>query len=276
MATKEPKVTMADIKKAFWRYVFFSQCGWNYERMQSVGYCYSMLPIFKKTRPDPEEFKEAFITNLNFYNTNPILGTPLIMGAHIALEEAGASFDTTEGLKVGLMGPLAGVGDTLVWALYNSIIFSICSSMALAGNALGPILAMILVFFPYMALRWWQITWAYKQGSNLMASIGGGAIGRITEFATIVGLVVIGGFAPSIVHLVTPLAYSQNITVGGETATQTVSVQAQLDAVLPYMLPALVIFLAYWLLKKKGWSPVKVIMLLVVLGFLGGAFGIFG
>ncbi len=70
------------------------------------------------------------------------------------------------------------------------------------------------------------------------ASIGGGAIGRITEFATIVGLVVIGGFAPSIVHLVTPVAYSQNITVGGETATQTVSVQAQLDAVLPYMLPA--------------------------------------
>ncbi len=275
MATKA-KITHADIMKCFWRYIFMSQCGWNYERMQSVGYCYSMLPVLKKMHPDPEDFKEAFITNLNFFNTNPVLGTPLIMGAHIALEEAGASYDTTEGLKVGLMGPLAGVGDTLVWALYNSIIFSIAAIMALNGNAMGPIIAMVLVFFPYMALRYWQITWAYKEGNHLLTSIGSGAIGRITEFATIVGLVVIGGFAPSIVSLTTPLGYSQGAVVNGEAVTQTVMVQTQLDAILPYMLPVLATFLCYWLLKKKSWSPVKVILLLVVVGFLGGALGIFG
>ena len=275
MAAKE-KITHADIMKVFWRNIFMSQCGWNYERMQSVGYCYTMLPILKKLHPDPEDFKEAFITNLNFFNTNPVLGTPLILGAHIALEEAGASYDTTEGLKVGLMGPLAGVGDTLVWALYNSIIFSIAAIMALNGNAMGPILAMVLVFFPYMALRYWQITWAYKEGTHLLTSIGSGAIGRITEFATIVGLIVIGGFAPSIVSLTTPLAYSQGAVVNGEAVTQTVTVQAQLDAILPYMLPVLATFLCYWLLKKKSWSPVKVILLLVVIGFIGGALGIFG
>jgi len=275
MATKA-KISHADIMKCFWRYIFMSQCGWNYERMQSVGYCYSMLPVLKKMHPDPEDFKEAFITNLNFFNTNPVLGTPLIMGAHIALEEAGASYDTTEGLKVGLMGPLAGVGDTLVWALYNSIIFSIAAIMALNGNAMGPIMAMVLVFFPYMALRYWQITWAYKEGTHLLTSIGSGAIGRITEFATIVGLIVIGGFAPSIVRLTTPLAYSQGAVVNGEAVTQTVAVQTQLDAILPYMLPVLATFLCYWLLKKKSWSPVKVILLLVVVGFIGGALGIFG
>ncbi|BBB47787.1 PTS system mannose/fructose/sorbose family transporter subunit IID [Pelolinea submarina] len=275
MATKA-KITHADIMKCFWRYIFMSQCGWNYERMQSVGYCYSMLPVLKKMHPDPEDFKEAFITNLNFFNTNPVVGTPLIMGAHIALEEAGASYDTTEGLKVGLMGPLAGVGDTLVWALYNSIIFSIAAIMALNGNAMGPIMAMVLVFFPYMAIRYWQITWAYKEGTHLLTSIGSGAIGRITEFATIVGLIVIGGFAPSIVSLTTPLAYSQGAVINGETVTQTVTVQAQLDAILPYMLPVLATFLCYWLLKKKSWSPVKVILMLVVIGFIGGALGIFG
>jgi len=275
MATKE-KITHADIMKVFWRNIFMSQCGWNYERMQSVGYCYTMLPILQKMHPDPEDFKEAFITNLNFFNTNPVLGTPLILGAHIALEEAGASYDTTEGLKVGLMGPLAGVGDTLVWALYNSIIFSIAAIMALNGNAMGPILAMVLVFFPYMALRYWQITWAYKQGTNLLTSIGSGAIGRITEFATIVGLIVIGGFAPSIVRLTTPLAYEQGAVINGEAVTQTVAVQAQLDSILPYMLPVLATFMCYWLLKKKSWSPIKVILLLVVIGFIGGALGIFG
>jgi PTS system mannose-specific IID component len=276
MAAKTNKVTRADIMKSFWRYVFFSQMGWNYERMQSVGYCYSMIPIFKKTRPDPEEFKEAFITNLNFFNTNPVIGTPLIMGAHIALEEAGASFDTTEGLKVGLMGPLAGVGDTLVWAIYNSIIFSIASIMALNGNAFGPILAMILVFFPYLAVRYWQIMWAYKQGTNLLTSLGGGAIARITELATIVGLIVIGGFAPSIVRMSTPLQFAQKATVAGQEITQTVAIQPQLDAILPYMLPALITFLAYWLLKSKSWSPIKVILLLTVIGFVGGALGIIG
>ena len=140
------KFERADLMKTFWRYVFTSQLGWNYERMQSVGYCYSMLPILKKAHPDPEDFKEAFLTNLNFFNTNPVVGMPFIMGAHAALEESGASLETTEGLKVGLMGPLAGVGDTLVWALYNSIIFSIGAGMALQGSILGPILVVLHKF----------------------------------------------------------------------------------------------------------------------------------
>jgi len=275
MATKE-KLTRKDLMAAFWRYIWMAQCGWNYERMQSVGYCYSMLPIFKKTRPTPEEFKEAFITNLNFYNTNPVVGTPLIMGAHVALEEAGASFETTEGLKVGLMGPLAGVGDTLVWAIYNSIIFTIGASMALDGSAFGPIFVILMIFFPYMAVRYWQYMWAYKQGTNLIASLGGGAIQRITELATIVGLIVIGGFAPSIVRLTTPLKYTTEAVLQGETVQQVVEIQTQIDSIMPYLLPALITFLAYWLLKNKGWSPIKVIGLLIVVGFLGGALGIFG
>lgn len=275
MAEATPKLTRADLLKAFWRYVFLFQCGWNYERMQSVGYAYSILPILKKTRPDPEAFKEAFLTNLNFFNTNPVVGAPLIIGAHIALEEAGASLDTTEGLKVGLMGPLAGVGDTLVWALYNSIIFSIGSIMALNGSAFGPILVILLVFFPYLGVRYWQFMWAYRQGTSLIASLGGGAIAKITELATIVGLVVIGGFAPSIVRATTPLEITQKAVIQGKEAINSVKIQAQLDAILPYLLPVLVTWLAYWLLKK-GWSPVRVILVLTVIGFVCGALGILG
>jgi mannose/fructose/N-acetylgalactosamine-specific phosphotransferase system component IID len=270
------KLTRADLMSAFWRYLFFFQMGWNYERMQSVGYCFTMLPILKKTRPDPEEFKEAFITNLNFFNTMPVVGAPLIIGGHIALEEAGASLETTEGFKVGLMGPLAGVGDTLIWALYNSIIFSIGSVMALQGSVLGPILVILLVAIPYTVMRYWQFFWAYNQGTKLVAQLGSGAIRRITELATMVGLIVVGGFAPSIVKLTTPLKWSREVTLRGEKVTQTVAVQPQLDAILPYLLSVLVTFLAYYLLKKKGWSPTRVIALLFVVGFVGGALGIFG
>jgi PTS system mannose-specific IID component len=274
MTTAAKKLTRSDLMAAFWRYVFFFQLGWNYERMQSVGYCFTMIPILRKTRPDPEEFKEAFITNLNFFNTNPVVGAPLIIGAHIALEEAGASLETTEGLKVGLMGPLAGVGDTLLWALYNSIIFSIGSVMALQGSVMGPILVILLVLIPYLAVRYWQFFWSYRQGTNLVSQLGGGAISRITEMATLVGLIVVGGFAPSIVKLSTPLQWSREVTVQGEQVTQTVAIQPQLDAILPYMLSVLVTFFAYWLLKR-GWSPVRVIAVLLVIGFVGGALDIF-
>jgi len=273
--TVERKLSRADLMKAFWRYIWLFQCGWNYERMQSVGYAYSILPILKKLHPDPEEFKEAFLTNLNFFNTNPVVGAPLIIGAHIALEEAGASLETTEGLKVGLMGPLAGVGDTLVWALYNSVIFSIGASMALGGSALGPILVILLVFFPYLAVRYWQFTWAYQQGANLVASLGGGLIARVTEFATLVGLVVVGGFAPSIVKMTIAWKPAITTTVQGQAATTTIDIQQQLDAILPFMLPVLITALAYWLLKK-GWSPVAVLGVLFVIGFIGGAIGLLG
>lgn len=275
METAGKKLTRSDLMKSFWRYLFLNQLGWNYERMQSVGYCAAILPILRKTRPDPEEFKEAFITNLNFFNTNPVVGYPLILGAHAALEEAGASLETTEGLKVGLMGPLAGVGDTLVWALYNSIIMSIGAVMALDGNVLGPILVILLVLIPYFAVRYWQFFWAYNQGTNLIAQLGGGMIARITELATLVGLIVIGGFAPSIVSLGVQYEWSREVEVRGEMTTQVVNIQQQLDAILPYMLPVLVTALAYWLLKR-GWSPIAVIGLLTVIGFIGGATGIFG
>ncbi|MGQ9493884.1 MAG: PTS system mannose/fructose/sorbose family transporter subunit IID [Anaerolineae bacterium] len=272
----EKKLTRADLLSAFWRYFWTFQFGWNYERMQSVGYCFAMLPILKKTRPDPEEFKEAFLTNLNFFNTNPLIGAPLIIGAHIALEEAGAPLETTEGLKVGLMGPLAGVGDSLAWALYNSIVFSIGSVMALEGNIMGPILTALLIFIPYLAVRYWQFFWAYNQGTNLIARLGSGAIQRVTELATFVGLIVVGGFAPSIVKVSTPLKWVREVTIRGEKVTQTIELQKQLDTILPYMLPVAITFLAYWLLKKKGWSPLRVIVVLLVIGFVGGALGILG
>ena len=272
---KTTKLTHSDLMSAFWRYIFLFQCGWNYERMQSVGYCYTMIPILRKLHPDPEDFKERFIENLNFFNTNPIVGAPLILGAHIALEEAGASIDTCEGLKVGLMGPMAGVGDTIIWAIYNSIIFSLGASMALNGNALGPILVILLVLFPYFGVKYWQFFWAYRQGTNLVAELGGGMIARVTEFATLVGLVVIGGFATSIVKLNILWQPVVSNTVSGKAANTTIAIQTELNAILPYMLPVLAVALAYWLLKK-GWSPVAVLGVLFVVGFIGGAIGFFG
>jgi mannose/fructose/N-acetylgalactosamine-specific phosphotransferase system component IID len=124
-------------------------------------------------------------------------------------------------------------------------------------------------------VKYWQFFWAYNQGANLIGRLGSGAIMRLTEAATLVGLIVIGGFAPSIVRLTTPLEWAREVEVRGEMTTQVVNVQQQLDAILPFMLPVLVTALAYWLLKR-GWSPIRVILVLLVIGFIGGALGILG
>ena len=263
--------------KAFWRYFWLFQCGWNYERMQSVGYCYTDKCHPEEAAPQSGGFQGGFPDRPQLLQYQPGSGYSVNDWRTHCLEEAGAPESPPKGLKVGLMGPLAGVGDTLVWALYNSIVFSIGASLALGGSVLGPILVLLLVSFPYLAVRYWQFAWAYKQGANLIASLGGGMIAEVTEFATIVGLVVDRRLcALSIVRLTVAWTPTITSTTAGRrrTVTTTINIQQQLDAILPYMLPVLVTALAYFLLKR-GWSPVAVLGVLFVIGFIGGAIGLF-
>jgi len=141
---------------------------------------------------------------------------------------------------------------------------------------MGPILTFLLVFFPYLAIRYWQFFWAHEQGTSLVSKLGSGAIQRFTELETLVGVIVVGGFAPSIVRLTSPLKWQREVEVRGETVTQTIGLQDQLDKVLPYLLPVGLTLLVYWLLKKKDWTPMRAIVLIILAGFLGGALGIFG
>jgi mannose/fructose/N-acetylgalactosamine-specific phosphotransferase system component IID len=190
------------------------------------------------------------------------------------MEEAGAPA-SAEGVKIALMGPLAGVGDTIIWALYNSIIFTIGASLALQQNVLGPIFVIVFVAIPYTVARYWQFMWAYSQGRQLATSLASGALERVTEGATILGLIVIGGFIPSIVHIVTTFDYSQTLTVAGKQVTQKVPVQTQLDAILPFMLPVLLTGFVYWLLKRYNLNPLWAIVVVFLFGIIVGWLGWF-
>jgi mannose/fructose/N-acetylgalactosamine-specific phosphotransferase system component IID len=168
------------------------------------------------------------------------------------------------------MGPMAGVGDTILYAIYNSIIFTIGASYALQGNLLGPLFAGVMVLVPYFVVRWWQFFWAYDQGKTLATSLGAGALARVTEGATILGLIVIGGFIPSIIHVVTLMDYKQTLTVSGHVVTSTVEVQQQLDSILPFMLPVALTGFVYWLLKRYNLNPVWAIAIVFAIGIVGG------
>jgi PTS system N-acetylgalactosamine-specific IID component len=53
------------------------------------------------------------------------------------------------------------------------------------------------------------------------------------------------------------------------------SAQAILDGILPKLIPLSLTLGLYFLMKKKGWTPVKCIAALLVLGLVGALVGLF-
>ncbi|MDK1716275.1 PTS system mannose/fructose/sorbose family transporter subunit IID [Dellaglioa algida] len=256
------KLSQKDIRKVYWRNVFGLQWGWNYERMQGLGYSWVMMPALKKLYGDkPEEMKKALKTHLGYFNTSQPM-SHLIVGADVGMEsEAGmADPEAIVGLKTGLMGPLAGVGDTLFLAIYRTIIFSITSYMALSGTAVGlliPLVFGILILW----VRYLFTGIGVKQGAKLATEFAS-QMKNLTDAASILGLTVVGALIPSVVTYTLDLKYKMGKV--------TLNVQDTLNQILPALIPLTIVLLAYWLLGKKWMSSTKLIFVLIALGMLLG------
>src|SRR5579875_146270 len=260
----EPSV----VRSAMWRHLITLQWSWNYERMQALGYLYSMLPVINAVYKDKAERIAAMKRHLVFYNTNPQVGSPPIFGATVALE-AQREGEVVDSLKVGLMGPLAGIGDTIQAILYRPIVAVIAASLALAGSVLGPIIMFLSgILWTILMIPLFRL--GYRQGINVTQEVTeGGVLSRITDMATTMGMIVIGGFIPSIMAAVkTPLKYAQTVTANGQTHTETVALQSVLDKIVPYILPVAFVALAYWLMRGLKLSAVWTLIILAVLAFV--------
>ncbi len=268
MATTENKVTTADLKKAAFRHNFTLQWSWNYERMQTLGFAYSMVPVLKKIYGTGHEFFQALQRHMVFYNTQPTMSS-IIMGAACALEEQEQG-EVADSLKVALMGPFAGIGDTVVSILTRPIVGVFAASFALSGSYTGVILMLLLGFFWYWTRT--PLFWlGHREGINVATEVAsGGRIQQITEIASIMGVTVIGGFVPSILASVkTPLKFSQNVTgADGKVVSKVIEMSTILDSILPYMVPLALVGIAYWMLFKLKWKPMKTLLALCVLTFV--------
>ena len=257
-------LTRRVLNRAFWRYVFAFEISWNYERMQALGFCWAMIPVLRHLNPDNNKFAAAMQRHLVFFNTSKVVGGPLILGTTIAMEEAGSTV-SADGVKVAMMGPMAGIGDTITFALYNSIIFSLGANWAIEGHLYGPIFTAVMVLIPYLAVRRWQFNLGYKEGRNLVTRLSSGSLAKLTEGATVLGMIVLGGFIPYIVKIVTKLTYNHGQPL-----------QAQLDAVLPFLLPVALTAFVYFLLKKFNLNPIWAIVVVFAIGVVLGGLGWFG
>ena len=183
----EKKLNKKDLINIFIRSNFLLG-SFNFERMQAIGFCVSLLPALRKVyKDDKPAMAAAMKRHLEFFNTQPFLATP-IMGITAAMEEkkangADISDQTISGVKVGLMGPLAGVGDPAFWFTLRPILGALGASLALSGSIAGP----LLFFFAWNIIRyaflWYTQEFGYKVGSSIAKDLSGGLMGKVTKVA---------------------------------------------------------------------------------------------
>lgn len=186
----------------------------------------------------------------------------------------GAEIDAgaINGVKVGLMGPLAGVGDPVFWGTLRPVVAALGASIALSGSVLGPILFFVLFNAVRLGIRWWGVSYGYSKGTTIVGDMAGGKLQKLTEGASILGLFVMGALVNRWTSINVPLVVS---TITAQDGTTTVTtVQNILDQLLPGLLPLLFTFICMKLLKNKV-NAVWIIFGIFILGIIGYSLGIF-
>jgi len=301
------KITLSkkDRMDVCWRHQFL-QGSWNYERMQNGGWCYSIIPAIKKLYSKEEDRAAALKRHLEFYNTHPYVSAP-VMGVTLALEEERANGmpvdnQTVQGVKVGMMGPLAGVGDPVFWFTVRPILGALGASLALSGSIVGPLLFFVVWNLVRIAFLWYTQEFGYKVGTSIAKDMSGGLLGKVTEGASILGMFIIGALVQRWVSIsFTPVvsqvtqskgayiewdklpkgaagikeALTQYASLGanGLNQTKVTTLQQNLDQLIPGLAALLLTLLCCYLLKKKV-SPIVIIIALFIVGIVARVIGI--
>ena len=258
--TPAPQLDKKTLNKMVWLSCFL-QASFNYERMQACGWLWGMLPGLQKIHTNKEDLKASMAHNLDFLNTHPFLVT-FVMGIVLSLEQNKADTATIRSVRISAAGPLGGIGDALFWLTLVPITAGLTANMAMEGQIIGAVLFLIIFNAVQFAVRFGLMYWSYGLGTKAVTLLTSSAK-EFTRAASILGIFVVGG-------LIANYGGTSLRIVVGDPA---INIQGLLDGVLPKLIP-LLITLGIHVLIKQGWTPVKCIILILVVGILGCAFGI--
>ena len=291
------QLTKKDRLSVAWRHQFL-QGSWNYERMQNGGWCYSIIPAIKKLYKDPQDRADALKRHLEFYNTHPYVSAP-VMGVTLALEEEranGAEINNQaiQGVKVGMMGPLAGAGDPLFWFTLRPIFLSLGAGLAVSGNILGPIVFFVLWNAMVAAVKWYTQEFGYRAGAAITDDVSGNLLQQVTRGASMMGMFVIGSLIQRWVSITfTPVvstvkqqegayidwdklpkgiagvkeAFHQQAAGRSLDVNKVTTLQDNLNQLIPGLAALGLTFLCMYLLKRKV-SPIVIILGIFVLAIV--------
>ena len=258
--TPAPKLDNKTLNKMVWLSCFL-QASFNYERMQACGWLWGILPGLQKIHTNKEDLKASMAHNLDFLNTHPFLVT-FVMGIVLSLEQNKADTKTIRSVRISAAGPLGGIGDALFWLTLVPITAGLTANMAMEGQIIGAILFLLIFNVVQFIIRFGLMYWSYGLGTKAVTLLTSNAK-EFTRAASILGIFVVGG-------LIANYGSTTVRLIVGETQ---INIQSLLDGVLPKLIP-LLITLGIYVLIKKGWTPVRCIILILVVGIVGCAFGI--
>lgn len=274
----ENKVTLSkkDFTNVFIRSNFISG-SFNFERMHNLGFAFQMVPVIEKFYHTKEEKAEALKRHLEFYNTHPYVTAP-ILGVTVAMEEEKANGgDITDGaingIKVGMMGPLAGVGDPIFWGTMRPVLAALGAGLAIEGSLMGPLVFFLVFNILRLSFRYFGLKIGYEKGMSLVSDMGGSVLNKLTEGASILGLFIMGVLISRWTTIYFPTVVSKITQQDGEV--QITTIQNILDSLMPGIVPLALTFLAMYLLRKKM-SPIVLIFLLFAVGIIGYGIGLLG
>lgn len=256
------KLTRGDLISVFARMHLF-QGTLNYERMEALGYAFVMVPVIRRLYKSREEIAAALKRHLEFFNTQTTVCS-VIFGLTAAMEEQGGNDAdrAIAGMKAGMMGPLAGIGDSLIWSTWMPICMSIGAAMALSGNFAGPIIAWLLFNLVQVPAKYYGVMAGYHQGSSVLSRMKG-SLDSVTTLASIVGLMVVGSLIPNIVGVTTPAVVV--------IKDLTIKIQEILNSIMPNILPLGFTLFSFWLIRRR-WSPLNIVLLLIAITLVLTAF----
>lgn len=252
------ELTRQDVNRVAWRSMLL-QASFNYERMQACGWLYGLLPALKKIHRNPRDLARAMKGHMGFFNTHPFLVT-FVIGIVLAMERSKQDVNSIQSTKIAVGAPLGGIGDAMFWLTLLPICGGIGASLALQGSILGALLFLLMFNVVHLSLRFGLAHYAWRMGVAAIPLIKANTR-KVSHAASIVGMTVIGALVATYVRLSTTLEIS--------AGNALVKLQSEvIDKLMPAFLP-LVYTLTMYALVRRGWSPLRLICLTVMLGIVG-------
>lgn len=267
------KLSKKTLQKSWWMWFTGNLSSMSFEWLEAFGFASSMAPVIKELYPDDKQKQiEALQNHSIFYNTEPQIGA-VINGIACGLEEEKANggavdAETINGIKIGLMGPLAGIGDALVPGMYIPLLLSIAIGLSENGNIMGPLFYIITFLSTTTLLSYFLFLKGYTLGVKSIDLIIGEAAIRARESFNLLGTIVVGGVAASFVNFNVKWV----IPTGGETS---VVVNDVLNGIFPKIMPLLLVIFCWYLMSKKQMSATKVMGVLILVAIVGVFIGAF-
>lgn len=237
----------------------------NFERQQAAGYTQSMLPVIRKCYPDKDSQKKVMQRHMALFLTHD-MGSALCIGVSAAMEErisqsGDISGDSVNAVKTAMMGPIAGLGDSLIQGTARPVLAGLGTSFALQGSIAGTLFFFLCMMSISLSVRWFGIFQGYTQGVKLVANMQkSGIIAKVTDLAAMAAYMISGAFVALIVTANTPISF----TVG----KTTISLQETLDNLMPGMIGLIYTGIMYYFISTKNISSIALMVWTMAFGII--------